>query len=148
MKILKDLLEMVNAEDTDVVDVNPEPKVPEESNPEIEGIDDDNLHDMLVAFLKKHKHPTDSQFHKFAESIGADKDHLEALVFKMLAAFLQGVGKHNKVPDSKFNKKELEKGVQEEMEHTSHPYIAKMIAKDHLVNNKKYYSELKKAKIE
>lgn len=46
--------------------------------------------------------------------------------------------------DVEFNKKELHKGMLEEREHTSNNRIAKEIAKDHLVESPKYYSQLEK----
>lgn len=48
------------------------------------------------------------------------------------------------VPDSKFDKKELAQGMEEETEHTSDPSIAKEIAKDHLTEDTKYYDKLKR----
>ena len=52
-------------------------------------------------------------------------------------------GKDDKV----FNEKELEDGVQVELEHTSDSMIANKIAKDHLTEDPKYYSKLKEAKL-
>ena len=56
--------------------------------------------------------------------------------------------KHNKTKDSTdyiaFLKKELRKGAAVEKEHTDNINMAKKIAKDHLKENPKYYSDLKK----
>ena len=57
---------------------------------------------------------------------------------------LEYVGKHNDVPDSKFNPKELKMGIEVEKEHTDKPEIAKKIAKDHLSEFPDYYTRLKK----
>ena len=54
------------------------------------------------------------------------------------------VGKHNDVPDSKFNSKELKMGIKIEAEHTDDPDIAKRIAKDHLSEFPDYYTRLEK----
>jgi hypothetical protein len=54
------------------------------------------------------------------------------------------IGKHNSVPDSFFNKDELELGIRIEMEHTDDPEVAKKIAKDHLAEFKDYYTRLVK----
>jgi hypothetical protein len=54
------------------------------------------------------------------------------------------IGKHNKVADVKFDKKELKLGIKIEMEHTDDPEIAKSIAKDHLSECKDYYTRLLK----
>lgn len=50
--------------------------------------------------------------------------------------------------DSQFDSKQLEMGSQHEMEHTSDPEKAKEIAKDHLSEDPKYYTNLKNAKID
>lgn len=55
--------------------------------------------------------------------------------------------KHNKNYDEKYYLKlqsELSKGIKVEKEHTNDPKLAKKIAMDHLVENPKYYTELKK----
>jgi hypothetical protein len=52
--------------------------------------------------------------------------------------------KHGKDPDSKFDRKQLKMGIKVEMEHTDCPKVAKMIAKAHLDEHKKYYTVLKK----
>ena len=49
-----------------------------------------------------------------------------------------------KQPDSYFNKEELKKGIKIEMEHTENENIAKNIAKHHLLENPKYYSDYQK----
>ena len=48
------------------------------------------------------------------------------------------------VPDSAFEKKDLEKGIKVEMEHTSDRALAKEIAKDHLLEDPDYYEKLEK----
>jgi len=45
-------------------------------------------------------------------------------------------------PDSDFDKEQLEKGTKHEMEHTGDPEVAKEIAKDHLVEDSKYYDKM------
>jgi hypothetical protein len=56
-----------------------------------------------------------------------------------------GIGKHNDVPDSQFDPKELALGIKTELEHTNDPGIAKNIARDHLVEDAHYYTKLLKA---
>ena len=53
------------------------------------------------------------------------------------------VGRHNEVPDSDFDPKELTLGIEDEMEHTDDLNIAKAIAKDHLAKIPNYYTLLK-----
>lgn len=61
---------------------------------------------------------------------------------------LQSEGASKNDPDSKFDKKELMMGIEVEMEHTDKRAEAKEIAKDHLRENPKYYTELKKSGID
>lgn len=52
------------------------------------------------------------------------------------------VGKHNDIPDEDFNQEELKRGIEIEYEHTQIPWIAKSIAKDHIMETpkgKSYY---------
>ena len=53
--------------------------------------------------------------------------------------------KHGNVPDSKFDKTQLKMGIRTELEHTYSRTLAKQIAKAHLVEDRKYYTKLKKA---
>lgn len=52
------------------------------------------------------------------------------------------------MPDAKYNKPELKKGISHELEHVKNRAMAKEISKDHLEENPRYYSLLDKAKIE
>ena len=54
------------------------------------------------------------------------------------------IGKHNEIPDDKFDQKELEAGIKVEHEHTNDPEKAKSIAKDHLSEIPDYYTRLLK----
>lgn len=47
-------------------------------------------------------------------------------------------------PDSAFNKKWLERGIEVEMEHTNDRSVAAEIAKDHLTEDPMYYKKLRK----
>lgn len=52
--------------------------------------------------------------------------------------------KHCDVPDSKFNREELDRGTQVELEHTDDRATARCIAKTHLLESPFYYEELEK----
>jgi hypothetical protein len=54
------------------------------------------------------------------------------------------IGKHNDIPDNKFDQIQLQKGILIEREHTDDLEIAKSIAKDHLSECKIYYTLLEK----
>ena len=51
--------------------------------------------------------------------------------------------KQGGVPDSRFNRRQLDLGARVEREHTNNPCLAKQIAKAHLVENANYYKMLK-----
>ena len=51
-------------------------------------------------------------------------------------------GKGDYKPDWQFNRKELQLGIKIEGEHTRNKALRKEIAKDHLSEDKKYYTHL------
>lgn len=53
------------------------------------------------------------------------------------------IGRHNHIPDSEFDDEQLKMGIEVEKEHTDNLEIAKSIAKDHLIEDKIYYTKLK-----
>ena len=55
--------------------------------------------------------------------------------------------KYANVPDNHFNKTQLRMGIKDEMEHVYLRSQAKAIAKGHLVQNPRYYTLLKKARL-
>lgn len=54
------------------------------------------------------------------------------------------IGKHNNIPDDKFDPDQLKLGIKIEHEHTNNPILAKAIAKDHLFEIPDYYTRLVK----
>ena len=54
------------------------------------------------------------------------------------------VGRHNFIPDDKFDPAQLKLGIKIEMEHTDDRQKAENIAKDHLSEVPDYYIRLKK----
>jgi Protein of unknown function (DUF5661) len=109
----------------------------------VAGVPDDNLTDALVQLFKT-KEVKSKDVHALADKLGVSIEQLEEVAFKKLSALLKGVGKHSDVPDEKFDKDQLAMGVKVEQEHTDDPYVAKIIAKDHLMELPDYYSRLKK----
>lgn len=98
----------------------------------------------LEEFLKKNPNPEDSEIHKLAESLGMPPDEMEDIAYSMLSDLLS---EDKQEPEQDMDKKELKKGEQTEKEHTKEPAVAKKIAKDHLTEDPKYYTKLKKAKL-
>jgi len=60
---------------------------------------------------------------------------------RAMVRVLKKEGRSKNRPDSDFDKDELELGTKIELEHTRNRDAAKEIAKDHLVENSRYYSE-------
>jgi hypothetical protein len=58
------------------------------------------------------------------------------------------VGKHSDESDTRFDYDELHMGIEDEMKHTGDEKTAKAIAKDHLLQFPKYYSNRRKMKME
>lgn len=104
---------------------------------EVKGIEDDNTKDKLVTLLRSNSKPSPEQLKEFKPE----------MIAELLASFLKKF-KHVATPDEEFNKEELELGVKVEHEHTNNPYIAKIIAKAHLVELPDYYTRLKKMEAE
>ena len=81
---------------------------------------------------------------KLASMLEVDVDEIKKLSRTELKTIISLIGKHDFMPDSEFDVKELAMGIEVEREHSSNPIIAKLVAKDHLVELKNYYSRLKK----
>lgn len=62
-------------------------------------------------------------------------------MFLTFEDFIKG-GKGDNTDYSSLDQDELEVGIKVEMEHTKDAELAREIAKDHLTENPKYYSEL------
>lgn len=69
---------------------------------------------------------------------------IDAVKYKIAKEILSG-GSADKKKDKNFLTKELLKGTVHEKEHISNKSMAKEIAKDHLVEDKKYYTKLEQA---
>lgn len=80
-----------------------------------------------------------------SESTGA-LNALRNNFYKKAVEKLKG-GMADNMSDSRYPVKELARGVKHETEHTGNKGVAKEIAKDHLEENKHYYSMLSKTKI-
>ena len=98
----------------------------------------------IVDFFTKNPNPKDDQVHKFAEKEGINLHRLQTYIYSLLTEYIEGVGKHDHILDSKFDSKELQMGIEVEKEHTTSATIAKSIAKDHLAECSTYYTRLEK----
>lgn len=81
---------------------------------------------------------------KLAKILNVPGTELDDMDEDEIYTILKNVGEHDLVPDSKFDSKQLKLGISIEKEHTKSTLIAKLIAKDHLASDHKYYTKLKK----
>lgn len=106
--------------------------------------EEEEKHEGLISFFQENNDLTDKELKQFAKQHGIKEEKINQLAYALLSGLLKIVGKNNAVPDSEFDKKQLEMGTKIEMEHTDNKLIAKMIAKDHLTEFPDYYTRLRK----
>ena len=78
------------------------------------------------------------------EACGPSKKIIVRILSNEAADKLHG-GTADNMPKSKFNKKELSMGIDDEKEHTDDEDVASEIARDHLANDPNYYTHAKEA---
>ena len=79
-----------------------------------------------------------------AKKLNVDIKEFSNMSDKEVLLLLKTIGKHDFIPDSEFNAKQLSMGINIESEHTRSALVAKLIAKDHLSEDPLYYTKLKK----
>lgn len=106
----------------------------------------DNVMNFLKYLIEAEEHI--GRLAKTAKRLGVDISDLKDISDHDLHVLLKTIGKHDSVPDNRFNKKELQMGIDVELEHTKSKLLAKLIAKDHLSEISDYYTRLKKMEAE
>ena len=104
---------------------------------------DESIENQIIDFITANPELNDTMLHKFAEKLNIDPSEIETKIYRILSSFLAGGksgGKKNQV-----DMNELKQGIQVETEHTGNSRLAEKIARDHLVENPKYYTLLKEA---
>ena len=81
---------------------------------------------------------------KLAKLLNVTGKELDGLGEDAVMTILKNIGEYDFSPDSEFDSEQLTLGIAVEKEHTKSNLIAKLIAKDHLKEDPKYYSKLKK----
>lgn len=81
---------------------------------------------------------------KLAKLLNVTGKELDDLGEDAVKTILANVGEHDFSPDSEFDPAQLKMGIDIEKEHTTSNLIAKLIAKDHLKEDPRYYTKLKK----
>ena len=81
---------------------------------------------------------------KLAKLLNVTGKELDEFGEDQVQTILANIGEHDFSPDSEFDSDQLKLGIETEKEHTKSELIAKLIAKDHLKEDPKYYTKLKK----
>jgi hypothetical protein len=81
---------------------------------------------------------------KLAKRLGVKPANLKDMSDSEIETILKDLGKHDFVDASKFDKKQIAKGIRIEYEHTNSKLVARLITLDHLAENPKYYDYLEK----
>ncbi len=102
-----------------------------------------DIHKVIMDFLKDNPSPDDKKMHALANKTGVDEHEFEAHVYMILGSFLgAGRAKEKDFTEEDADSQELEWGIKIEMEHTTDPVISKRIALDHLAEISDYYTKL------
>jgi TFIIF-interacting CTD phosphatase-like protein len=94
----------------------------------------------LIKRFHEDKKVTESELKNLAEKNGMSFSQINEMVYTILTDMLFRTRNKRAI---EVDKKELEMGIEEEMEHTDSKEIAKIIALDHLYAVKNYYTLLK-----
>lgn len=97
------------------------------------------MHQTFKQFLTESE-----KIQKLAKLLNVTGKELDDLGEKNVETILANIGEHDFTPDSDFDPEQLRMGIEIEKEHTKSTLIAKLIAKDHLKEDPKYYTKLRK----
>lgn len=100
------------------------------------------LHEKIFDFFRSNPRPKDSEVHAFSKTLGIDEHQFEEEIYNIIGSFI-GYGDSVNFRGV-INPEQLKIGIEEEMEHTNHPLIARKIASDHIAKISTYYTWLKK----
>ncbi len=110
---------------------------------EIDNKVDEKTKALIDLFSSTKKIKDHKDFHTLAEKIGIkNPSDLEEVAYGLLQSFFSQGRYMKEGKNLKWDKKELEMGIEVEMEHTDNPLFACRIALDHLCESKNYYSLL------
>jgi hypothetical protein len=119
--------------------------------------------DKIITFFKRNPEPDDEDIHNLADKLGLDPHEFEELIYKILGTKLkegkkypdeikggladkmsvEDIAKKHKVSVNKIQK-QLNMGINVEMEHVNDKSKAREIALDHLEEIPDYYTRLDK----
>lgn len=104
---------------------------------------DESIENQIIDFITANPELNDTMLHKFAEKLNIDPSEIETKIYRILSSFLAG-GK-SKGKKLQVDPEQLKMGIAVEQEHTGNSLLAEKIARDHLIENPKYYTLLKEA---
>ena len=96
----------------------------------------------IFDFILSNDDVNEQKLSEYARTLSVEYEDVMECLIKIIRETSSGVGKHNFVPDDKYNKGQLAIGIRIELEHTNSKVVAKNIAKDHLAEIPDYYSRL------
>lgn len=104
---------------------------------------DESIENQIIDFITANPELNDTMLHKFAEKLNIDPSEIETKIYRILSSFLTG----GKIKGKKLqvDPEQLKMGIAVEQEHTGNSLLAEKIARDHLIENPKYYTLLKEA---
>lgn len=104
---------------------------------------DESIENQIIDFITANPELNDTMLHKFAEKLNIDPSEIETKIYRILSSFLAG----GKIKGKKLqvDPEQLKMGIAVEQEHTGNSLLAEKIARDHLIENPKYYTLLKEA---
>ena len=105
-------------------------------------LNDQSIKAEIIKFFKITPFIKDSDVHALAERLQIPPDQIEEHIYNILRSFLAGGKSQGKVEQVDPN--ELAMGIKVESEHTDDPALQEKIARDHLAENPKYYTDLQK----
>lgn len=96
----------------------------------------------IIKWFLANPYPDDDAVHAFSKEMGIDEHDLEKHIYALISSIMsEGNSKGKEI---KHDPKELEMGIEVEMEHTTNPLISRKIALDHLTEIPDYYTRLAK----
>ena len=105
---------------------------------------DQELLKEVTKFLLENPKPSDKQLHEWAKSKELDVHEVEATMYELAGTFVKeflnaGLSAKHITKVKNIDPKQLQAGIEVEMEHTTSRFIAAKIARDHCIENSKYY---------
>ena len=109
---------------------------------EVVGDKSNSVQESLIKFISTEPIFSNKSIAFLAKALEVQPDILESEIITLLySLFAEGKSKGNK---KDYDKNQLNRGIEVEMEHTTNPIIAEKIAKDHLSELPDYYTRLDK----